>query len=56
MTKSRDPNSKRSQRREERDFTASRPVRRAKKRLNSSLGAYNPNDPGSNQPGAMRYW
>jgi len=31
-------------------------VRRAKKRLASATGAYNPNDPGSNQPGAMKYW
>lgn len=56
MTKSRDPNSGRSKRRAARNFTASRPERRAKKRLNSALGAYNPNDSASKQPGAMKYW
>lgn len=56
MTKQKDPNSRRSKKRAARDFTASRPERRAKKRLNSALGAYNPNDPSSKQPGSMRYW
>lgn len=56
MTKSRDPNSKRSLKRSNRNFTNSRPVRRALKRLNSAKGAYNPNEPSSNQPGSMKYW
>lgn len=56
MTLSRDPNSKRSKKRAERNFTASRSNRRAMKRLNSAMGAYNPNESGSNQPGAMKRW
>ena len=56
MTKSRDPNSKRSKRRADRDFKGSRHERRAEKRLNSAMGAYDPNDSGSNKPGAFKYW
>lgn len=56
MTKQRDPNSKRSKKRSNREFTASRPVRRALKRLASATGAYKPGDSSSVQPGAMKYW
>jgi len=56
MTKSRDLNSKRSKKRAARNFVASRCNRRATKRLKSAMGAYNPNESGSNQPGAMKRW
>ena len=56
MTKQADPNSKRSLKRKARNFIASRPNRRATKRLNSALGAYKSGDSGSNQPGAQKYW
>jgi len=56
MTKQRDPNSGRSKRRAARNFVATRHEKRAKKRLNSALGAYNPNDSSSVQPGSMKYW
>ena len=56
MTKSRDLNSKRSKKREARNFIASRCNRRANKRLKSAMGAYDPSEPSSNQPGAMKRW
>ena len=56
MTKERDVNSKRSKRRDAREFTASRPVRRAKRRLFSATGVYSPSDPSLRQPGSMKYW
>lgn len=56
MTKSADPNSKRSRKRTNRSFVMSRPNRRALRRLNWALGAHNPSDPGSNEPGALKKW
>jgi len=56
MTKQRDPNSKRSQKRASRSFTMSRCNRRAQKRLNSAMGAYNPSDVSCKKPGALKRW
>lgn len=56
MTKSKDPNSKRSKKRAARNFTISRCNRRAAKRLNSAMGAYYPGESSSRQPGAKKYW
>jgi hypothetical protein len=59
--KSADPNSKRSQRRAKRNFTASRPVRRAKLRLEAKLigykGAIASDKPEPyTKPGALTMW
>jgi len=56
--KSKDPSSKRSKRRANRNFTASRPERRAERRLNSAMGAFQAGngDMGYRKPGAVRHW
>jgi hypothetical protein len=58
-----DPQSKRSKRRATRDFTGSRPVRRAKKELASRIKQYQDvisspriEDKGFTKPGATRHW
>ncbi|MGV8961882.1 MAG: hypothetical protein ACOH2V_00680 [Candidatus Saccharimonadaceae bacterium] len=56
MTKQADHNSKRSQKRRERGFTASRANRRAARRLHWALGAYKPSESGSHEPGSKKYW
>ena len=56
MTSQRDPNSKRSQRRANRNFTASRPERRAQRRLHFALGAYVEGNAAYRQPGAIKHW
>jgi len=56
MTKSRDPNSKRSKKREARDFAPSRPVRRALRRLAYATASYKPSDPGMRCPGSLKHW
>ena len=56
MTNQKDPNSKRSQRRANRNFTVSRPERRALDRLTRNLAVYNPSDPSSKKPGAKKHW
>lgn len=56
MTKQKDPNSKRSKKRANRNFTASRPERRAVDRLNRAMCIYDPSDPGYTKPGSMKCW
>lgn len=56
MTKQKDPNSNRSQKRAKRNFQGSRPERRAKQRLNYALGAHVPGNPAYTQPGKMKCW
>jgi hypothetical protein len=62
MTKQKDPNSKRSQKRANRNFTMSRPERRAERRLSIALNgqriALNSQgiDPGYRKPGAQKHW
>jgi hypothetical protein len=56
MTKSRDPNSNRSHKRAKRNFTASRPERRAERRLNAALGAYDVSNAAYTKPGAIKHW
>lgn len=54
---SRNPNSKRTQRRRKRGFPLSRPQRRAQKRLGIAMSGYNNSkDEGSNIPGAVKHW
>lgn len=55
MTKQRDPNSKRSQRRANRNFTSSRPERRAQGRLNVALNGFK-GTAGETKPGAQKHW
>lgn len=50
------PDSKRSKKRAARNFTMSRPNRRAQRRLNSALGAYVPSDVSCKKPGALKRW
>lgn len=62
MTKSPNPNSLRSKRRAKRNFTGSRPVRRAAKRAAEALGGWNkhPKSPEGDhvhkKPGATHHW
>lgn len=56
MTKQRDSNSKRSQRRANRNFTASRPERRAASRLAYAMGGYNASDTSCTKPGKQKHW
>lgn len=56
MTKQKDPNSKRSQKRADRNFTASRPERRAIRRLNYAMGSYDASNSAYTQPGAIKHW
>lgn len=55
MTKQKDPNSKRSKKRASRDFTASRPERRAQNRLNVALNGFK-GTIGETRPGARKHW
>ncbi len=55
MTSQKDPNSKRSIKRSNRNFTASRPERRAERRLGTSLGGYK-GTAGERKPGAQKHW
>ena len=60
--KSPDPNSKRSKKRAARKFTGSRPVRRAKRRLDIATSGWvrNPKSPEGEhlhkKPGAINHW
>lgn len=55
MTKQKDPNSKRSQRRANRNFTMSRPERRAERRLSIALNGQG-SGPSYRKPGAQKHW
>lgn len=55
MTKQKDPNSKRSQRRADRNFTASRSERRSADRLNRATNGYK-GTAGETKPGAQKHW
>lgn len=55
MTKQKDPNSKRSLKRTNRNFTMSRPERRAARRLAAATHAYRP-EPSYTKPGAIKHW
>jgi hypothetical protein len=55
MTKQKDPNSKRSQRRANRKFTMSRPERRAERRLSIALNGYG-SGTSYTKPGAIKHW
>lgn len=55
MTKQKDPNSKRSQKRANRNFTKSRPERRAERRLSIALNGQG-SGPSYTTPGAKKYW
>lgn len=56
MTKQKDPNSKRSQRRANRNFIASRPERRAERRLSIAINGSRPGDASFTKPGAQKHW
>lgn len=63
MTKNKDPNSNRSQKRAKRNFTASRPERRAERRLVYATASYEDacrvDKNGSKPytlPGAIKHW
>lgn len=56
MTKNNDPTSLRSQRRKNRNFTGSRPERRALRRLDSALAGYDGSDPSYTKPGKLKHW
>jgi hypothetical protein len=55
MTKPRDPNSNRSKRRANRNFTASRPERRSADRLNRAINGFK-GTAGERKPGAQKHW
>lgn len=55
MTKQKDPRSNRSQKRAARNFTASRPERRAAKRLSIALNGYKATA-AETKPGALKHW
>lgn len=55
MTKQKDPNSKRSQRRANRNFTMSRPERRAERRLSIATNGYR-GTASERKPGAQKHW
>ena len=55
MTRQEDPNSQRSKRRANRNFTGSRPQRRAERRLSIAINGYKATS-GETKPGAQKPW
>lgn len=55
MTKQKDPNSKRSQKRANRNFLGSRPQRRAERRLSIAINGYKATS-SETKPGAQKHW